>query len=487
MKQSTHKVFKTTAIYSIGNTIRKLSGIIILPLITFYTSTEEFGVWTLLETIFMLTMISSGWGVKSGFTRWFNDMADKAQKKSLFTTAIAFNYSISIVVLLIFAAALFRYSQVILKYEVSHQVLIYFLISSLFRMFQEMPYLLIKLKQRAAAQTKHSTINVLMTILFTVYFLYFKKEGLEGAFKAQMIANTLTFLGLIPIIKSHFKLSFNTPLLKEMIAYGLPLALSAILTTFLNLSDRHIINQFFNPAESGSYGLAFKVANLLDMVFISSFLTAYTFYYYQSFRNADNEKVFQSLQRYFLIIITIAGLGIVLFSKEILWVVSAGDDFYNDGIFLTPILILGLIFSGLRNFFTLPLHKHKRTKIISKILIIIGILNLVLNIVLVPPIGKIGAAWSTMLVQLIAAIWFYIEASKSESIAFDLKASLKMIILWISLVLISFILPDNIIVAIVIKLLMAGIFVGALMVLKIILPEEITEMIRIGKKVLSKK
>ncbi len=487
MKQSTQHVFKNTAIYSIGNTIRKLSGIIILPLINEFTSTEEFGVWTLLETIFMFTMISSGWGVKSGFTRWYNDMASSKLKKSLFTTATAFNYAISTVMIVLFAAILFQYSSSILKYEVSHRLLTFFLISSLFRLFHDMPFLLFKVKNKAKVQTSHSSVNVLMTIIFTFYFMYFKHEGLEGAYKAQMIANAITFIGLIPVIKHHSIFSFNTKFLKEMMAYGLPLALSAILTTFLNLSDRHIINQFFNPAESGNYGLAFKVANLLDMIFISSFLTAYTFYYYQSLNNPDTEKIFKSLQRYFVIIISIAGLGIVLFSKEILWLVSAGDNYFNDGIYLTPILVLGLIFSGLRNFFTLPLHKHKRTKVISKILIVTGILNLVLNIILVPQIGKSGAAWSTLLVQLIAAIWLYFEASKSEEIVFNVKAFILMIALWIALILISFAIPDNLVLSIVIKLGLASLFVAALIVFKIILPEEIKEMIRLSKKVLAKR
>ena len=84
MIESTKSIFKQTSIYGIGNTFRKLSGVIILPLIQIYTTEEEFGAYTLLETIFIFTGVISGWGVKSGFDRWYNEMSSEGEKKSLF-------------------------------------------------------------------------------------------------------------------------------------------------------------------------------------------------------------------------------------------------------------------------------------------------------------------------------------------------------------------------------------------------------------------
>lgn len=134
---------------------------------------------------------------------------------------------------------------------------------------------------RAKEQTLYASFNVLLTIIFMLWFMSFKKLGFEGIYYALFWAHLITFFTLIPIYRKHLRFSFKRKELKEMISYGLPLMVSAILTTTLNLSDRHIINHFKNIAESGNYGLAVKVANLLDMIFVASFITSFTYYYMQ--------------------------------------------------------------------------------------------------------------------------------------------------------------------------------------------------------------
>ncbi|WP_430811368.1 MULTISPECIES: polysaccharide biosynthesis C-terminal domain-containing protein [unclassified Carboxylicivirga] len=487
MKDSTTTVFKQSSIYGLGNIIRKFSGVIILPLVKVYTSEDEFGVWMLLETIFMFTLVLSGWGVKSGFVRWYNDMKSPADKRSLFTSATAFNYLVSVLISAIIGVLLYRYSAAILKYEVSAKLILLFMAAGLFRLFHDMPFYILRLQQKVAKQTVHSSVNVILLILFTIYFLEIRRLGFEGVFMAQLAANLLTFIGLLPIIKRNTSPDFKAGELKDIIHYGLPLALSNLLTIVLNLSDRHIINQFFNPAESGNYGLAFKVANLLEMVFVSSFITSFTYFYYQSFKNPDSNKDFLRLQRYFVLIIATAGMGIVLFSGEIIWLVSAGDAYYQEGIFLIPILIMGLIFGGLRQFFTLPLHKHKSTKIISRILIAAGLINLTLNLVLVPTIGKAGAAWSTLAVQFISMMWFYYEANKKEAIHFNFKQTIKLLSIWLIIMTAGFYVPDNFWLAICLKALLMAVFVISIIAFRIIQADELNEVIRMGKKLLSKK
>ncbi len=487
MREATTTIFKQTTIYGIGNIIRKLSGVVILPIVKGFTSEDEFGVWMLLETVFIFTQVMSGLGVKSGFLRWYNEMLTEKDKKSLFFTVALFNYLVSIVVVAVIGVFLYLFSLPVLKYDLSGGVIIAFLASSFFRLLHEFPFLLLKIQYKPAKQTLHSSINVFLLLLFTLYFLYIKKEGFMGVFLAQLVANVITFTGLIPIIKRNIEFHFKLSDLKEMIIYGFPLALSNVLTTVLNLSDRHIINQFYNPAESGNYGLSFKVANLLEMVLITSFISSYTYHYFRSFKEEDSQQLFNKLYWYFFLIITFGGLCIILFSKEIIWLSVAGDEYYMDGIYIVPVLILALTFSGIRQFLGLPLNKHKRTVKISQILVSVGVLNIALNLALVPVLGRLGAAISTLLVQFISMVWFYHESNKYEDIDVNLKQSILLIGVWFLFVWFGYIMPYEGWINLFIKAGLIVLYVLTLLLLRIIQWNELVELIKTIKQVLVKK
>ncbi|ASB49102.1 lipopolysaccharide biosynthesis protein [Alkalitalea saponilacus] len=435
MHQPVQFVFKQGFIYGIGNVLTKLSGVILLPLYLKYINETEFGVVTLFETIFQFILILSSWGVKGGFMRWYHEMKSRSGKKELFFTTWMFNFFTSFIAVALVAVLLNIWSETVFRYRVSEEIILYFLAGSFFRLLYDVPFYLMKLEQRAKLQTIWTSLNILLVIGMTVYFLEFREMGLKGIYMAQMLAHGVTFLALIPFILNHIKPKFNVNVLKEMIQYGLPLAISNILTTILTLSDRHIINQYQNLGEVAGYGMAFKIANLVQMVVIASLITAYSNYFFKTLHDKSNMQFYSRFSRLFLILITFGGLGVVLLSPEIMMVISAGSEFFRESIILIPVLIAGLIFSGWRQLLTLPLNKHKKTRLISIILVTCAAINILLNFALVPVYGKMGASVSTLIAQVIGMGWFYAEVKKLESINFQIGKLFLLFMLWVVMVI----------------------------------------------------
>jgi O-antigen/teichoic acid export membrane protein len=115
----------------------------------------------------------------------------------------------------------------------------------------------------------------------------------------------------------------------------------------------------------------------------------------------------------------LAGLGIVFFGKEIIYVVMAGKTEYFDAIPVIPLLIVGLIFSGMRQVFVLPITKAKKTKLISLVMIATGVLNIGLNFLIIPRFGKEGAAFTTAISQLAAALWFLYKVKQIDGTRYE--------------------------------------------------------------------
>jgi len=434
MQRQTQFIFKQGFVYSIGNILIKLSGVILIPLYLRFISEEEYGVVTLFETLFQFIMILSGFGVKGGFMRWYHDMNGEDEKKKLFFTSWSFNLSTSFLTISFAGVFLFFFSYEIFQYQLEVSTILFFLSATFFRLLFDLPFYLLKIEQKAVAQTGWLFLNISLLLITTFYFLEVEKMGVKGIYLAQLISHSITFVFLLPLILRSIIPSFNKPVLKSMLHYGLPLAISNILTTVLTLSDRHIINQYQNLGEVAGYSMGFKVANLIQMVVIASFITGYTNYYFKNLHNEDNQALFQRILRYFIVIVSLGGIFIVLFSPEIIYIVSMGSEFFQASVPIVPVLMLGLMFAGLRQLFTLPLNKHKKTRRISIILVVSAIVNLGGNFLLIPVIGKMGASVSTVLAQLFAVAWFYAEVKKIEPLQFALLPNIVLLLAWSGLV-----------------------------------------------------
>jgi O-antigen/teichoic acid export membrane protein len=437
VKTQTRFVLRQSVIYSIGNILSKLSGVLLLPLYLHYISEEEFGVVTLFETIFQFILILSGLGVKSAFSRWFYDLKTQDERKRLFYTTYTFNLFTSLLSIILVGILLFLFSRSIFHYVISTRVLIYFCLGTLFRLMFDVPFNLLRLEQKAALQTKWFSLNILLVLAFSYYFLKFKGMGLEGIYLGQLMGHFFTLLPMLPLIWQNMGRTFEKNLLSKMIHYGLPLAVSSILTTILTLSDRHIINQYQNLSEVAGYSMGYKVSNLIQMVIVASFMTSYSNYYYKTMFTSESNAFFERILRYFIVLLSVGGLAIVLFAPEIIYLVSMGSAFFQASVPIVPVLILGLAFSGLRQLLTLPLNKHKKTRLISLIMVTSAVINIAGNLLLVPYIGKMGAALSTVVAQLFALVWFFYEVNKTESIQSSLPGNGLLLISWGALCLIA--------------------------------------------------
>ena len=403
--------------YGLGNFIAKAGGFVLLLLYALYINKSEIGLLAMYETAFMFMLVICGWGSKSGFARWYNDMKSEQQKKSLFFTTYFFNVFTGILGMVLTAVVLFNLN--LFNGADSGRIIVFFSASSLLRLLFDVPFVLLRLRQKAFKQTIYQSINVGLTVLFSIYFLEIRQLGFEGIFLAQLLANGCTLLSVLPLIIKSCHWSFQQKVLGEMINYGYPLAISNILTLVLTVSDRYILEAYYSLEAVGSFSIAIKVANLLQFLVVASFVTSYTFQYYKSMNESDNSRYHVKIFTYFVLFMVLAGLGIVFFGKEIIYVVMAGKTEYFDAIPVIPWLVLGLIFSGMRQVFVLPITKAKQTRLISMVMVLSGILNVGLNFLVIPIFGKEGAAFTTAASQLFAAVWFLIKIRQIDNTNYE--------------------------------------------------------------------
>ena len=433
---------KNSFLYSIGNMAGKLSGVILLPLYTKYLPIEEFGLLALLEISFLFILSISGFGVKNALMRYYWDPEQKGKEGSLFYTSYLFNILVSITTILAAFFLLQHFSMEIFGTVLPQNLLWFFLGSSLIRVIADTPLLLMRIKQKALSQTLVQLMILIITVGLTVYLIGYRGMGIEAIFLSQLVAYSLAMLVLSGFIVRNIRFQFNFALLRELLNFGLPIFLSNLLSVILVMSDRFILNYFGTLENVGNFSLAYKISNIVQVVFVASFLNAYTHIFYKQM-SADNAgRFYVKTMTYFVLIITFVSTGLVLFAKEIIKVLSIGNQDYLGSYSLIPVLALGVVFAGIRQILVLPLSRLKKTRIISVVTLSAGFLNFGLNIALIPWLGTIGAAISTSLTQILASVWLYLQVQKHDRIRYEIIKISKILILGITIYLISVLIQD---------------------------------------------
>ena len=431
MLNQVRQTVKHALIYSVGNAANKLVGLILLPLYTSSFAVAEYGLIALFDTIFDLITAVSSLGIMEGLKRWYWDNAAKGKQKTLFFTVLVFTIVSTLVFLFICYYLVSNFDTQIFGVAISSRTLLFFLGSVLSNILLQRILVLFRIQQKAIENTAFNIVKMILVLGSTVYFIVGLNWGIDSVFISRLIGQTLTLLILLPAIIKNCEMKFDTSVLhvfKKMLSYSWPLALSASLGLVLTFSDRWLLQGLVSLDAVGNYSLAYRIANIIKILVVQSFSQSFVYIYFRKMDSEKDYRFFSKTATYFSFLMVTMGLAIVVFSKEIIFLFARNADYYGS-YYILPILILSVSFSGLRQMLSLPLSKHKKTKIISAISISAGILNIGLNFIFIPIWQGIGAAFATALSHLIAVVVYFIVNRKIADFDYEIKKILLLFVL----------------------------------------------------------
>lgn len=221
-------------------------------------------------------------------------------------------------------------------------------------------------------------------------------------------ASPLIGLGLAPLLILPFILpgelrfaqggAVELGRLKRYAAYGYPIAASLTLTLILSSTDRVLLALFLDEAAVGAYHAAYSIANrTLDILFIW-LGAAGTPALVMALERGGPERLKAAAAEQgatFILIGLPAAVGVALVAKPLAEVLI-GPDLRAAVTGVTPWIALSSLLAGLgayyfRQAFTLG----RKTGQLFGVMAVPALANIVLNLILIPQFGLIGAAWAT--------------------------------------------------------------------------------------------
>ncbi len=229
----------------------------------------------------------------------------------------------------------------------------------------------------------------------------FALAGLGGA--APLLGLLLAPLFALPFILPgelrHARGGAPDPVrLKRYAAFGYPIAVSLILSLVLASTDRFLLAVFMDEAAVGAYHAGYSIANrTLDVMFIwlgaagaPAMVMALERGGRQALQDAAREQA-----GLFVLVGLPAAVGVMLVARPLAEVLI-GEDLRSAAALITPWIALGAALSGVTVYyfnqvFTLG---HRTDRMLWAMAVPAGA-NVILNLILIPRFGLIGAAWAT--------------------------------------------------------------------------------------------
>lgn len=269
-----------------------------------------------------------------------------------------------------------------------------------------------------------STVVIVCTLIAVFLF----DGGVIGYVSGGLVGVALVSVFFaITLWQRRSEFSFECTMVVNALKYGLPLIPQAVAAWTLNLSDRVMLERFSGLSEAGLYNLAANFGIVISMVAISinqAVLPRYLQRAKGEFvdENARSKTLHDTVIQGFVVLVVIFILTAT--AGPFILGLMVNERFFGALSLLVPILG-GCFFFGMGQFLLLPLLHQKRTKIVAAITLTGAVVNVVLNLYLIPQYGAIAAAYTTLASYMLTCLLAYLFARRSSWMgvsAFELLA-----------------------------------------------------------------
>lgn len=200
----------------------------------------------------------------------------------------------------------------------------------------------------------------------------------------------------------------NSPeLRRQMVVYGLPLTLTYLATMVLDVSDRFMIGWWLGPSAVAGYAASYDLTQqtvgvALNVFFLASY-PRITAAWEAGGAPAARQAMLPLSRALLLGAPLVAGIfiGLAVDISQLFF----GEAVRVDAARVMPWVAFAIAVGCLKSYFLdVAFQLAKVTHIQLRITVVIAVLNVVLNLVLLPKFGVVGAAMSTAAAFLLGAV-----------------------------------------------------------------------------------
>lgn len=432
-----------TAIYGVSSILGRLLNYALVPLHTHvFPDSERLGVVTGLYAYTAILMVIYTFGMETAFFR-FATKDKLADTFNITATSVLVPSTIFSTLIIAFAADIAIWA----GYPEASMFVIWLAIILWIDSILAIPFARLRLENHAKTFATAKMVNIIITVGLQVLFLmtipyiiarqwpgyeiiasvYNENLGIGYIFLANLISNALLIVMLWKWIVK-IRLEMNWQKLKPILMYAVPILITGVAGMLNEQLDKilleHLLpDDFYADLTStgavGVYGQTFKLS-IFMMLAIQAFRYAGEPFFFSNAKDAKAPELFARVMHYF-VLLSMLILVLVSINVDLIGYIFLRAPEYRIALYLVPILLLGKFFYGIYMNLSIWFKLTDKTVFGMYLSIIGALVTIVGNIFLIPVIGYLGSAITSVICYTSMALICYLWGQKHYPIPYNFK------------------------------------------------------------------
>ncbi len=440
------KLAGETVIYGFSNIASRLINFLLVPYYTrVLVNTADYGIVNVMYGYVGLLLVFFTYRLETGFFR-FGSSSPELKEKTFSTTMISLltTTPIFVTLFILFAQPIAE----LINYPDHTRYIIWFALIIGMDTLTRIPLAKIRLDSKPKRFLLVQMTNIFVNVGANLFFIngcpwlidlgyewpkqiYDSSRLVDYVFISNLLASAVMLIMLLPEIFSIRRI-FDVKLYKNILAYVWPLIFVGIAAIINETLDRPMLEwlldgtQEENQSIVGIYSANYKLAMLMTII-TQGFNYAAEPFFFKNKERDDVKSLYGVVGQAFAFIGSIAFVGIMLYLSLALEIL--GPKYNQGGHDIIPFILMANLCLGLYYNFSIWFKLSDKTIIGMYIAIFGAILTLSMNCILIPKVGYIAAAWTTLTCYFTMATLAYLLGQKYYPINYPIGRIFTYIVL----------------------------------------------------------
>lgn len=370
--------------------------LISLPILTRILTPKDFGVVTLSLALPTIAVGVVTGGLTMAVPRYFFEYRKDSNKlNSLYFSAQAYLLIMFVVsTLIVYFTQDYMSSLVTGKTDYGVAIFIAYMATYLGQM--NLIYLRIyQNMEKAALHSSFILLQVFTSVITSLILVWYFRMSYMGMIYGSFCGAVIASAALSIHFNRSVKINFSKKVLLENLKYGFQIVPKSF-TGFINrFFDKYMLNAMLSMSAVGVYNIGQTVANAFDILMSNVIMSFQPVTYREIFDKGEEASL--TIARMFTVFCYITLLPIILailFAQEIIFILTPPS--YYGAVDIIIILAAGISTQVFGKYVGIQYAYTKKPFWIFPVTVLGTISNVVLNILLIPVLGLIGAGLATM-------------------------------------------------------------------------------------------
>jgi O-antigen/teichoic acid export membrane protein len=397
MKSHYRDILKHSGVYGLGQVLSRLASVLMLPLYTHFLRPADYGTIAILDLTAGVVGIIIGGGMVSAVSRYHFDTDAVDEQNAVWWTGLT--VVITLCTLAVAPAFLFRASlaRLTLGADLARGPYFYALMlpTLWFVTVSQIPDQYMRIRKWSWLTVAVSLGGLIFNIALNIYFVAALGMGVAGVLWGNLTTGIVT--GVVRIVfmaRATGWPTFRWPVAEQLWRFGSPMVVAGLLALVMHQADRYVLRLFRDLGEVGLYSLAYTVGQGVYGVFTIPFQAIWGVVVYEIAKQPDAKRAYARIFQYYMYALMLFMFGVSLFVRPVFAEFLPAE--YMAAVPLVPIVCLAFVFPSAHEHFRVPALLAKQTTSLLLAFATGAVANVVLNLLVVPTYGAVGAAWTSV-------------------------------------------------------------------------------------------